>query len=309
MKTILITAGGTAEPIDNIRSITNTGTGALGSLIADSFAKSRSVERIIYVHGKNAFLPKTKKAVCIEAVSTAALQETVRKACGEYAPDAIIHSMAVSDYSVGAVVRAEDLIDIAAKAGAARASDKLEELSSQVISERIGSAKTAEQLAAAYDYLPDVKPGTAKPAKDPEKAIQAERDTLLKLAREKDLRDEFNKIPSSAGSPVILLQPTPKIIPELRELAPEAVIVGFKLLDEVKKKELLDTAKRLMEKNDCDFVLANDYKTVQKGADKHVGHLMARGGKVETFTGKQAIADGIAAAVLAALKNRKAVKP
>ena len=309
MKTILITAGGTAEPIDNIRSITNTGTGALGSLIADSFAKSRSVERIVYVHGKNAFLPKTKKAVCIEAVSTAALQEAVRKACKEYSPDAIIHSMAVSDYSVGAVVRAEDLIDIAAKAGASRASDKLEELSSQVISERIGSAKTAEQLAAAYDYLPDVKPGTAKPAKDPEKAIQAERDTLLKLAREKDLRDEFNKIPSSAGSPVILLQPTPKIIPELRELAPEAVIVGFKLLDEVKKKELLDTAKRLMEKNDCDFVLANDYKTVQKGADKHVGHLMARGGKVETFTGKQAIADGIAAAVLAELKDRKAVKP
>ena len=32
MKTILITAGGTSEPIDNIRSITNTGTGALGSL-------------------------------------------------------------------------------------------------------------------------------------------------------------------------------------------------------------------------------------------------------------------------------------
>ena len=27
MKTILITAGGTSEPIDNIRSITNTGTG------------------------------------------------------------------------------------------------------------------------------------------------------------------------------------------------------------------------------------------------------------------------------------------
>ena len=293
MKTVLITAGGTAEPIDNIRSITNTGTGALGSLIAGSFAKSRSVERIIYVHGKNAVLPKTKKAVCIEAASTAGLQEAVRRACAEYKPNAIIHSMAVSDYSVGAVVRAEDLIDIAAKAGAARAEAKLDELSSQVISERIGSAKTAEELARAYDYLPDGKPA----AQDAEAAVQAEREALLKLAREKDLRDEFNKIPSSAGSPVILLTPTPKIIPELRKLAPEAVIVGFKLLDEVKKKELLDTAKRLMEKNDCDFVLANDYRTVQKGADKHVGHLMARGGKVETFTGKQAIADGIACAV------------
>ena len=296
MKTVLITAGGTSEPIDNIRSITNTGTGALGSLIAGSFARSRSVERIVYIHGKNAVLPRTQKAVCIEAASTAELQEAVRRACKEYSPDAIIHSMAVSDYSVGAVVRAEDLIDIAEKAGASRTAGRLEELSSQVISERIGSARTAEELARAYDYLPDRQ--TAKASADEAEAlIQAERDALLKLAREKDLRGEYNKIPSSTGSPVILLAPTPKIIPELRKLAPEAVIVGFKLLDEVKKKELLDTAKRLMEKNDCDFVLANDYKTVQKGADKHVGYLMARGGKVDTFTGKQSIADGIAGAV------------
>ena len=50
--TVLVTAGGTSEPIDNIRSITNTGTGALGSLIADAFAKDPQVERIVYVHGR-----------------------------------------------------------------------------------------------------------------------------------------------------------------------------------------------------------------------------------------------------------------
>ena len=39
------------------------------------------------------------------------------------------------------------------------------------------------------------------------------------------------------------------------------------------------------------------------GAEQsHVGHLMARGGKVETFTGKPEIAKGIAAAVAAAWK-------
>ncbi len=296
MKTILITAGGTSEPIDNIRSITNTGTGALGSLIADEFARRRNVERIVYIHGKNAVLPKTQKAVCIEAASTDALQKAVREACAQYAPNAIIHSMAVSDYRTGAVIKAEDLLKIAGTA----TQDELDKLSSQVIEERISKASTAEELAKAYDYLPDAQPG--KPAGKTAKARQSEAEALLKLAKKADLRDKYNKIPSSAGNPVILLEPTPKIIPELRQLAPDAVIVGFKLLDEVPHDELLSVAKKLMEKNDCDFVLANDYQTVQGGAQSHVGHLMARGGKVETFTGKPEIAKGIAAAVAAAWK-------
>ena len=302
MKTILITAGGTSEPIDNIRSITNTGTGALGSLIADEFGRRRNVERIVYVHGHGAVLPRTQKAVCIEAASTNALQEAVRKACAEYKPDAIIHSMAVSDYRTGAVVKAEDIIKIALKIAGTATQDELEKLESQVIEERISKASTAEELAKAYDYLPDVRPGKAAGGKASAKTKQQEAEALLKLAKKADLRDKFNKIPSSAGNPIILLEPTPKIIPELRKLAPEAVIVGFKLLDEVPQSELLDVAKKLMEKNDCDFVLANDYQTVQGGAQSHVGHLMDRSGKVESFTGKAEIAKGIAAAVAAAWK-------
>ena len=38
LKNILITSGGTSEPIDRIRSITNTSTGTLGSLIAKAFS-------------------------------------------------------------------------------------------------------------------------------------------------------------------------------------------------------------------------------------------------------------------------------
>lgn len=303
MKTILITAGGTSEPIDNIRSITNTGTGALGSLIADELSKRRNVERIVYLHSKKAVLPKTQKAVCIEADNTDALQQAVRKACEEYKPDAIIHSMAVSDYKTGAVVKTEDLLKIALKIAGTGSQDQLENLESQVIAERISKASTAEELAKAYDYLPGVQTGkAAKPSGKAAKTKLPETEALLKLAKKADLRDKYNKIPSSAGNPIILLEPTPKIIPELRKLAPEAIIVGFKLLDEVPQDELLSVAKKLMEKNDCDFVLANDYQTVQGGAQSHVGHLMSRGGKVESFTGKPEIAKGIAAAVAAAWK-------
>ena len=117
MKTILITAGGTSEPIDNIRSITNTGTGALGSLIADAFAKLPEVECIIYVHGRGAILPKTEKAECVEAAYTQRLLETMRKYLTEEHPDAIIHSMAVSDYCVKSVVREEDVAAVVKESG------------------------------------------------------------------------------------------------------------------------------------------------------------------------------------------------
>ena len=39
---IIVTAGGTSEPIDNVRRIANTGTGRLGSLVADELAEALS---------------------------------------------------------------------------------------------------------------------------------------------------------------------------------------------------------------------------------------------------------------------------
>ena len=52
--------GGTSEPIDTIRSITNKSTGKLGSLIADAFSEGKNVERIYYIHAKGAVMPKSE---------------------------------------------------------------------------------------------------------------------------------------------------------------------------------------------------------------------------------------------------------
>ena len=255
-RTVLITAGSTAEPIDNIRSITNTGTGTLGALIADAFAKDPQVKRIIYVHGRGAVLPKTKKAECVEAAYTQRLLETMRKYLVEASPDAVIHSMAVSDYCVKSVVRAEDVEKV---------------------------VEGAKQAAGG----PDAGSEAEVPS-----------DALLEASAAYDLRDLYNKIPSSAGNPVIFLQPTPKVIPEVKKLSPETLLVGFKLLDDVAHDELISVAERLMKKNDCDFVLANDYTTVKAG--QHTGYLIDKNGGIETFVGKPAIAEGIYRAVKAA---------
>lgn len=74
------------------------------------------------------------------------------------------------------------------------------------------------------------------------------------------------------------------------------MIVGFKLLDGVSHEKLMDTAQKLLEKNDCDFVLANDMDTV--ASPLHCGYLLDDKGNETLFEGKQAIAQGIVTAVM-----------
>jgi len=94
---ILITAGGTTERIDEIRAITNTGTGTLGSIIADRFAEASAENEITYVCGKNSVRPTAKADIFI-ADDAASLEYTMREICTSRQIDAVIHSMAVSDY-------------------------------------------------------------------------------------------------------------------------------------------------------------------------------------------------------------------
>jgi phosphopantothenate-cysteine ligase len=131
-----------------------------------------------------------------------------------------------------------------------------------------------------------------------EAAMQAEGQDLHQLTQaiaQADAVGSGGKIRSTVDDLVIMLEQTPKIISLLRDVAPESVIVGFKLLDGVSEKELLDTASNLLEKNRCDFVLANDMKTVNTPC--HCGYLLNHQGDTVYCRGKNEIADGIVQAV------------
>ncbi|MFR8961306.1 MAG: phosphopantothenoylcysteine decarboxylase, partial [Enterococcus faecalis] len=52
---VLVTAGGTSEPIDNVRSITNHSSGGLGKAIAESFLAAGHT--VTYVTTKHALRP------------------------------------------------------------------------------------------------------------------------------------------------------------------------------------------------------------------------------------------------------------
>ena len=56
---IMITAGGTSERIDDVRTITNSSTGRLGYAVGKAFAEKYrdDIEKIYYLHGKRASYP------------------------------------------------------------------------------------------------------------------------------------------------------------------------------------------------------------------------------------------------------------
>lgn len=80
--------------------------------------------------------------------------------------------------------------------------------------------------------------------------------------------DTSRKISSRIKHPLLLLAPNGKILQRLRDLAPNAVIVGFKLAHSKTSDELLDIAYRLLQDNRCDFVVANHVDEVTESAHK-----------------------------------------
>lgn len=68
---IVITAGGTSEYIDKVRKITNSGTGKLGSMIANELVSNENINEIFYIHTPNAVTPNINdKIKSIEITDT-----------------------------------------------------------------------------------------------------------------------------------------------------------------------------------------------------------------------------------------------
>jgi phosphopantothenate-cysteine ligase len=108
---VLITAGGTTEKIDNVRSISNISTGRLGALIADCFSVNPSIEKIFYVCSKTAIKPEADKIEIVPANSVSDLEAAVKEVLSRASINIIIHAMAVSDYRVKAITTVSALLE------------------------------------------------------------------------------------------------------------------------------------------------------------------------------------------------------
>ena len=100
--------------------------------------------------------------------------------------------------------------------------------------------------------------------------------------------NDNTKISSYEPHLTVKLTLTPKLISRLRELFPEATLIGFKLLENVTKEHLLEVAKKLCIKNNMDYIIANDLHDLRQGT--HLSFLVNKDGyQNEQFTSSEDI--------------------
>lgn len=103
---ILITSGGTSEPIDPVRSITNTSTGRTGSQIAEFFLGAG--HDVTFLTARNAVQPAVDELGARDRFTRLAFttfqdfSQKLQLTLKEKSFDVVIHAAAVSDYSLEA---------------------------------------------------------------------------------------------------------------------------------------------------------------------------------------------------------------
>lgn len=97
---ILVTAGGTEEPIDGVRRLTNTSTGATGAVLAHHLFE-RGAE-VLLLHGERARVGDTEMEGQ-SFLSYSDLESALQHHLSTELWDAVIHLAAVSDYRVAGV--------------------------------------------------------------------------------------------------------------------------------------------------------------------------------------------------------------
>lgn len=97
---ILVTGGGSEEPIDNVRAVCNFSTGRTSAFLADYFCeKGNEVVELVSERGV-----KPQKAKFITYKTFSQLKDSLEKECKSGNYDAVIHAAAVSDYSPYVVI-------------------------------------------------------------------------------------------------------------------------------------------------------------------------------------------------------------
>lgn len=99
--TVLITAGGTREPIDGVRVIANASTGTTGAQLADAFQQAGW--EVLLLRASNATAPRGALEQST-FVTVHDLDTLCREFLATRAFDLVVHAAAVSDFVVEAVV-------------------------------------------------------------------------------------------------------------------------------------------------------------------------------------------------------------
>ena len=231
-KKILITGGPSNEYIDEVMKITNMSSGRIACELALEFlAGWNEVTLLITKSVKNVNLDaiqKSPKARIVRFETTEELYNAIKSESEREHYDVVIHSAAVADYKPEFSYRAESM-----------AAEILGYIMRN--QESIGAGTLSQE--DVYDSLFDILTNPICKVNDDTKISSCEPNLTVKLGL------------------------TPKIIASLREWFPDSIICGFKLLENVPQDELVDAAKKQIEKCKTDFCFANDLAELRKGKE------------------------------------------
>ncbi|GAX61018.1 phosphopantothenate/cysteine ligase [Candidatus Scalindua japonica] len=149
----------------------------------------------------------------------------------------------------------------------------------------------ADSLFPLVQDLKDINPSQLK-------LIEIEtNDDLVKVIKEKLKRKKFDaivhamavadyvparvkpdKTPSKKKEWLLKLVKTPKVIAIIRDIWPDAQLVGFKLEVNRTKDDLIKTARRFLKKNRADIIVANDNKNIS--CNRHIAYMVTEDSKI-----------------------------
>ncbi len=116
--------------------------------------------------------------------------------------------------------------------------------------------------------------------------------TILEVIKKPSIvTDNNHKISSYQDNLMVKLGLTPKVISSIKKFNPNIKLIGFKLLDGVSKEELLRVASNLREKNNADYIVANDLSKVGNG--KHYATIINKEGIYRECETKDEIAKSL----------------
>ena len=146
---------------------------------------------------------------------------------------------------------------------------------------------------AVSDYTVDFVTTAKKIA---ENIIKRDYENIINAICSDENSIKANKISSNEEDLIIKLKKNPKIISLIKNLSPKTYLIGFKLLDGVSEKELIDVATDLKDKNKCDLVVANDLENIRHG--NHIAYIIRGENDYTQATGKEEIAEKLIVEIL-----------
>lgn len=245
MKNILITCGPTNEYIDEVMKITNMSTGRLGvELTRELTSRGHNITLICTRSVARGGLYERYGIANNPNVRTVQIETTEQmynalEAEKDTQYDLVVHAAAVGDYKADFSFRMEDMAEEIAK-------NVFEDIKEDIHSKRLILA----------GYIEDI--------------------VLRTLTNPKCKVNDDTKISSYEPNLTVKLGLTPKLISHLKEWFPGAVLVGFKLLENVSKEHIIEVATKLCNKNNMSYIIANDLHDLRQG--KHISYLCNKEG-------------------------------